>query len=354
MTGTKKTKPGWLYRFLKRYCRLMLHQYFSKYQIQGSEHVPDGPVVFAANHSNAFLDAVLVACSSHRNPWFVTRSDVFKRGGVRRWLFRLRMFPVYRFRDGYTGMKRNDEFLNFCVDKLNDREAILIFAEGNHGTQHRVRPLQRGVARIALSESLKVPAVIVPVGLYFESLKNFRTRVLVNFGTPIMTVREDGAKVAEEEVLTATRMQLENLILHVGSDHHDSALQYLNCNRMWNDDMSAQLHSDRLLCSQHTSMIAETSTGSSTTLRGAFIPELYTKINLFIASLIIHRGILSRIPDPQFTGSVKFSTGMILTPVTWVLQGMVICILSGSLTLMLGYLFSLPLALNMIRRKGIE
>lgn len=332
----------------------MLHQYFSKYQIQGSENVPDGPVVFAANHSNAFLDAVLVACSSHRNPWFVTRSDVFKRGGVRRWLFRLRMFPVYRFRDGYTGMKRNDEFLNFCVDKLNDREAILIFAEGNHGTQHRVRPLQRGVARIALSENLKVPPVIVPVGLYFESLQNFRTRVLVNFGTPIITVRDDGAKVTEEELLTATRMQLENLILHVGSDQHDRALQYLNHNRVWKDDMRAQLHSDRTVCSQYQSTFPWEPKGTSSIIRGALVPEGYTKINLFIASWVIHRKILSRIPDPQFTGSVKFSTGMVLTPVTWAIQGMVVYFLSGSLTLMLLYLFSLPLALNGIHRKGIE
>lgn len=354
MTEVKKTKPGWLYRFLKRYCRLMLHQYFSKYQIQGSENVPDGPVVFAANHSNAFLDAVLVACSSHRNPWFVTRSDVFKRGGVRRWLFRLRMFPVYRFRDGYTGMKRNDEFLNFCVDKLKDQEAILIFAEGNHGTQHRVRPLQRGVARIALSEELKVPPVIVPVGLYFESIQSFRTRVLVNFGTPIKTRMDDGTRIAEEKLLTEIRMQLESLILHVGSDHHDRALQYLNRNRVPMDDMTAQLHSDRTICFQYQSTFPVESKGASSLIRGALIPEWYTKINLFVASWVIHRKILSRIPDPQFTGSVKFSTGMVLTPVTWGLQGMVIYLLSGSLTLMLLYLFSLPLALNSIHRKGIE
>lgn len=332
----------------------MLHQYFSSYQVQGSENVPDGPVVFAANHSNAFLDAVLVACSSHRNPWFVTRSDVFKRSSVRRWLFRLRMFPVYRFRDGYTGMKRNDEFLNFCVDKLNDREAILIFAEGNHGPQHRVRPLQRGVARIALSGELNVPPVIVPVGLYFESIQNFRTRVLVNFGTPIKTLMDDGTKIAEETLLNEIRMQLESLILHVENEHHDRSLHYLNHHRVRMGDMNAQLLSDRNICSQYQSTSPVESKETSSIIRGSLIPEWYTKINLFIASLIIHRGILSRIPDPQFTGSVKFSTGMVLTPVTWGIQGMVIYFLSGSLTLMLVYLFSLPLALKMIHRKGIE
>jgi 1-acyl-sn-glycerol-3-phosphate acyltransferase len=65
------------YFLLKQYCRLALYFFYRKWQVQGKENIPLGPVIFVANHQNAFLDAVLVSCSTQRNPWFLTRASVF-------------------------------------------------------------------------------------------------------------------------------------------------------------------------------------------------------------------------------------------------------------------------------------
>ncbi|MBK7389510.1 MAG: 1-acyl-sn-glycerol-3-phosphate acyltransferase [Bacteroidetes bacterium] len=69
---------------------------------------PDGPIVFAPNHQNAFLDAVLVACSSKRNPFFLARADVFKNPRAAKWLnpaIRCCLFP---FPDGFRDVENND------------------------------------------------------------------------------------------------------------------------------------------------------------------------------------------------------------------------------------------------------
>ncbi len=65
------------YFLLKQYCRMALWYYFRSWQIAGADRIPEGPVLFVANHQNAFLDAILIVCSSSRNPWFLTRAGVF-------------------------------------------------------------------------------------------------------------------------------------------------------------------------------------------------------------------------------------------------------------------------------------
>ena len=67
------------YLSLKIYCRIALKFYFKKWQVRNIQPVPEGAVIFVANHQNAFLDAVVLGCSSHHNPWFLTRANVFQK-----------------------------------------------------------------------------------------------------------------------------------------------------------------------------------------------------------------------------------------------------------------------------------
>ena len=70
--------PG-LYHLLKSYVGTTLHFYFKRYQTFGHENIPDGPVIFAANHQNAFMDALVVTCATRRNPFYLARASIFKK-----------------------------------------------------------------------------------------------------------------------------------------------------------------------------------------------------------------------------------------------------------------------------------
>ncbi|QLH32344.1 MAG: 1-acyl-sn-glycerol-3-phosphate acyltransferase [Cyclobacteriaceae bacterium] len=89
--------------------------------------VPDGPVIFVANHQNAFLDAVLIICSSHRNPWALARANVFKKW-ANTLLTLIQMMPVYRFRDGFDTLRKNEVIMDQCASLLK-KEMPFLFLE---------------------------------------------------------------------------------------------------------------------------------------------------------------------------------------------------------------------------------
>src|SRR6187455_2772390 len=130
------------YSTLKTISTISLKFYFRKWQVKGREHIPTGPVIFVPNHQNAFLDAVIAACSSKKNPWFLTRANVFDKPAAAWILNKLQMLPIYRFRDGFATLKKNEQVLDDIVGMLNRGNSILIFAEGNHDDQYSLRPLQ--------------------------------------------------------------------------------------------------------------------------------------------------------------------------------------------------------------------
>jgi 1-acyl-sn-glycerol-3-phosphate acyltransferase len=71
-------KATLFFRCMKAYSTAAAHMYFRKWQINNVSAVPaTGPVIFVPNHQNAFIDAVLVICSTPRNPWSIARADVF-------------------------------------------------------------------------------------------------------------------------------------------------------------------------------------------------------------------------------------------------------------------------------------
>lgn len=327
-----------LYKLVKWYARRMLPFYFSQYAVTGKDRVPGGPLIFVANHRNAFLDAVLVACSSRRNPWFITRADVFRNIHAGKWLRRLRMIPVYRFRDGFGAMKQNDEVIQSCVGKLNKGESILIFSEGNHGKKHQLRPLQKGVTRIAFNEALHQNPVIVPVGIYYESLTRFRSRVVVNFGEPIAVSGFASRENKEALLLEKIREKLEPLFLHIIEDRYNDTVEQLKRNRVVHRNITEQLESDRRLSKPDDSV-----TGYRTPVWRKIL-WWYSKINLLISSWIIRKLLLDRIADPQFRGSVKFAAGMFVVPVMLMIQALAVFFVSGSGFPALVYLFSVPLA----------
>jgi len=346
-----------IYKVLKNYCWLALLFYFKRWQKNKHSPIPSGPVIFVCTHQNAFLDAVVMACSMRRDPWFITRANVFKKPLVKKILNILQMIPVYRFRDGFSTLRKNDETIEMCVNLLTRGKCILIFGEGNHNNRWFLRPLQKGFARMAIAaeerHDWKLGVKIVPVGVQYDSHNAFRSRVLVNFGNPILANefcnRANTTQQNMEALINKTAEEMKALILNIPSEDYEAQVAYFEKHRQIKSDLVEQLQSDQSIINNYPnekSPIAKKKSTLSKWLNPFFI---YQFVNHLIPFAILQWVLKTKVSDPQFIGSLKFSMGMILVPLAYIVQTALCYFLSGS-TLITGvYFLSLPLSV-LLRR----
>ncbi|HMT28902.1 MAG TPA: 1-acyl-sn-glycerol-3-phosphate acyltransferase, partial [Bacteroidia bacterium] len=299
---------------------------------------------------NAFLDAILVTCSSPKCPWYMTRADEFKNSSGAKLLSTLQMLPVYRFRDGYSTLKNNDKLFNEYVSKLNQGETLIIFAEGNHGDKYHLRKLQKGFARIAYSVKPGVTVNVVPVGIQYDSHTAFRSRVLISFGKPVplkkITEDTNSLQLQFETMVNVVESELKKMIIHIELEEYENKLKFLKVNRKYYFDLHEQLHADKKIISEYPSLLNSENLKEKTNLFHK-INRFYFSINSFAAKTIIHKLILPNFKDPQFIGSIKFASGMILVPLFAIIQSVLLGFLSGSFWIALLYLCSIPLSLRL-------
>lgn len=315
-----------LYNFVKYASRLGLRLYFGKLEINGVEHIPlHAPFIIAANHQNAFLDAVIVASLQRKPIHFLTRSDVFVSPfkGI---LATLHMMPVYRLRDGYEQLKKNDVTFARCNKLLDQGRPVLIFPEGNMDEGHALRPLTKGTARMAYQaqEGLSQDLYILPVGINYFHHSYPRHKLILNYGRPLKvadylpTYEAHQAKglIKLRNELSEAMHQL--LLIPDNDDLYDERLKiHSRQYEQYNFDELRRLLINPASLSQET---------YQPSLR--WLTRLLSIPNLG-PHLLIH-AILLNIKDPQFMGSLKYIIGLIAFPLWWILMGIVSYLLTQS------------------------
>jgi 1-acyl-sn-glycerol-3-phosphate acyltransferase len=211
-------------RGLRKYFQVFAGVYFREFATTGTHHIPkEQPLIFTPNHQNAFLDGILVALSAPRRPWYLVRASVFNKPLVKKLLTFFHLMPVYRPRDQVDILEANDAVFDACRTILRIPGCILIFPEGNHGEELRLRaPLKKGFARIALSMDQHELPALQPVGIFYENRGMARTRVLVNYGAPIpleafKELYEKNQAEAIRNLTEALEKAMYPLVLHLGS-----------------------------------------------------------------------------------------------------------------------------------------
>lgn len=164
--------------------------YFKKIYHFGGENIPkDKPVILSINHPTAFFEPTVMACTFPEHDfYFITRGDVFQKDFFRRVCESLLMIPIYRFKDGFDKLRKNEASLQFITDLLGKNQKIQIFSEGGTETIKRLRPLQKGMARMAFDAYKKfgdLDLQIVPVGLTYSDPHHPRREVMIKVGAPI-------------------------------------------------------------------------------------------------------------------------------------------------------------------------
>ncbi|MEM7161689.1 MAG: 1-acyl-sn-glycerol-3-phosphate acyltransferase [Bacteroidota bacterium] len=174
------------YGLIKAYSTLCIYLLFDKIEVFGKEHVPDGPLIFAPNHQNAFIDGVITSCLARKNVSFLARADVFKVNALKPLLRFFRIVPVYRLRDGASEMSKNYATFSAVQEHLGAGNSILIFPEGNQKFMRYLRPLKKGIFRIIdqCQKNEKLPKV-VPVGLNYEHHTRTGYNLIVHYAPAI-------------------------------------------------------------------------------------------------------------------------------------------------------------------------
>ena len=162
--------------------------YFTRVFRKGLSNIPKNkPVIFAANHQNSLIDPIVIATTNRYPVFFLTKSDVFKNPLIAKILFSLNMLPIYRERDGADFKEKNVAIFNRCSEILSRNGTIIIFPEGSHNTQNKLRSLKKGIARIAAqaNNETQEDIWIVPVGLNYSNTRNKSADLLVSYGKAI-------------------------------------------------------------------------------------------------------------------------------------------------------------------------
>jgi 1-acyl-sn-glycerol-3-phosphate acyltransferase len=180
-----------LYFFLKPLVQLALKIYFRQIHISGFENIPaDKPYILALNHPTAFLEPVIMAANLKKPIHFLVRGDHFNKSFYRFLLKQGNMIPVFRQKEsGFGSLKYNYDTFSLCHEYLSKGKIVALFPEGRTEHEKRLRPIQRGIARIAFGTLSQFPEIedlfILPVGVNYADALAFRTTALLHIGKPI-------------------------------------------------------------------------------------------------------------------------------------------------------------------------
>lgn len=296
-----------------------LHLYFGRIEVHGLENVPKtGAVLFLPNHQKALMDVLLIVTDCHRKPFFLTRSDVFKKQVLRRFFAFLQMIPIYRMRDGRNQLKNNEAVFKKCKQLFENEEAIVLFPEANHNLRRRVRNLSKGFTRIvfhSLKHSPSNEILIIPVGLNYLKSTGFPDKVAVYYGKPIVSSQLYDPNDVFTSVQNAKKLvkeHLKQLTTHVEDElNYENIIDKMESN---NVNFLNPTESNKFIKSSETKINKESGKiAAPVTFRLVF--------HLFnIAALVPWRfWVKPKVWEPEFLSTLRFAYALVVYPFCYVL-----------------------------------
>lgn len=223
-----------LYHILKPLTNIFYRVYYT-IEVKGLEKNPYGkPVILAPNHINGFVDPINIGMILSQKVRFFARGDVFK-GRLAKWaLNKMNVSPMYRLKEGYSELKKNDKTFEECRNLLSDNKTILLFPEAICIQEKRLQPLKKGLTRILFqTEELfdfKKEVLVLPIGLNYSDAKKFRSKLFINFGDPISIkkyeelYKQDKVK-AINEFTKMLEQEMTKLIIVIKNKEHDELVE---------------------------------------------------------------------------------------------------------------------------------
>ncbi|MDP2335884.1 MAG: 1-acyl-sn-glycerol-3-phosphate acyltransferase [Bacteroidota bacterium] len=178
------------YEIIRSYVRFAFRLTHKRVVVTGRHLIPKGkPIIFAANHQNALMDPLAIACTNPYQTVWLARADLFKSKTVGSFLKYLKLLPIYRIRDGKENLSNNEQIFEQVTHILEKKETIALFPEAAHSGKRQMLPHKKAIPRIALEAEEKngfnLYLQIVPVGIFYTHYWDFNRSIIVQYGEPI-------------------------------------------------------------------------------------------------------------------------------------------------------------------------
>ena len=159
------------YDILKPFVDWCTRRSYKKIRVTGLENLPkDGAVLFAPNHCNTLMDALVILEATPEAKVFGARADMFKKPFIAKIMHFIRILPMVRQRDGLRNVLKNHETFETIVETLENGVPFIIMRTA-----------------VAANEKFgkEKPVYIVPVGIEYGDYFRYRSTCLVTMGKPI-------------------------------------------------------------------------------------------------------------------------------------------------------------------------
>ena len=392
-------KKSYLYLFLKNFVVFWHNRvFYRRIVIQNRDQVPkNAHLIFTGNHQNALMDALVFLIGVKGRLVFMARSDIFKNPFIATILYFLRLLPIFRIKDGYSAVKKNDEIFQKTIDVIKNKIGLVIMAEGNHGGERRLRSLKKGFARIAFqaeeANDFKLNMQVVPIGIDYSDYADYKTELLINFGKPIsvsdyVESYKENSAIAINQMKKQLAKSLIPLMVHIKSETYYDL--YNELREIYKLEMAKKmgfpsakqpykLQADQALI-KHLESFEEEHPNDMDAFQEVVIryrdtiqkhklsysivhkktcPVLHLlaeSLLFIIASPVFFLGwLLNYLPfgfsfwverqfkDKQFRSSVKFVVSMFIWPLFHFLETLVVWFLFKEWTIILGFFIAMPI-----------
>jgi len=202
------------YRIIRFLWRIALRTFFRRVETHGMDTIGDGPVLIVSNHTNAFIDGVLLVATLRRRVTLTAKRTLRKDPMLAVLIRALDVVLLSRAGDNEANAAAHNLHALDTARRVLERDGVLcVFPEGISHSDPAVRPFRSGAARIALDYAAANPGAplrIVPMGLHYTNKGAFRSEaaVIVGAAVPLATwLSENAASASALTTLMETRVR---------------------------------------------------------------------------------------------------------------------------------------------------
>lgn len=383
-----------LFAGLYTYVMNMLQGYFRQYKVIGGEKIPKNcSVILTPNHQNAFMDAItpIYNFGAGNQLSYLVRASIFGNKFGDWFLKNLNIMPVYREIDGVDIIDKNQIIFENCVWLLERRKILTLFPEGTHHVKKKLLPLKKGVSRIAFTaeerNNFSLNTVIVPVGIYYTRLSDFGGNLLIQFGEPILIkdyleLYKENPNKAYNSIKNELTQRIKPLMIDIENNHYYDCIDLcreMDANEKGIETIEKEFKNSKIiidkiqklieseeetaillksLCERYTEFLSKNNFRDKVFARNNSSFNLIDFILLLLISPLGIYGWINNylafhspvwlankfIKDKGFISSIKSALAMISFPVFYIIQSLIVMIISWDNSIGLLYLGTLPIS----------
>jgi 1-acyl-sn-glycerol-3-phosphate acyltransferase len=179
--------------------------------VTGTEHLPDGPVIFMSNHQSNFDILSLLAAMPRQIHWIAKKE-----------LFEIPVFGPSMRRGGYIPLDRSDgrkalQSMDEAAATIHQGKSVVLFPEGTRTEDGNLLPFKRGGFILARKAAVPVIPVTIngsgrvnPAG----QIRLYSGNINLTLHPPLVAPPELRRSEAENWMMEAVRKQIESVLEH--------------------------------------------------------------------------------------------------------------------------------------------